>query len=125
MPGFGTIRFWAGSGLIAVISVSLTMVFVINLCDWIFDCGCRSWWDGAIEMCNVHNAHPPRCPWCSNGQTFFNGVLAAIVLPQIALSFLPVRWPWILRLSAALAAFPVVGWVVGLGSGWYFGYWRA
>ncbi|MDZ7639756.1 MAG: hypothetical protein U5J83_16140 [Bryobacterales bacterium] len=125
MPGSAKIRYWLGSGAIAAAGAAMTLVFVINLCDWIFDCGCRSWWDGAVDMCNVHNTHPPRCPWCANGEAFFNGVLAAILIPQTALAFLPARWPWAVRFGATLAAFPAVGWMVGLLSGWYFGYWSS
>lgn len=124
MPGSTTSRYWPASSLIAATGAAVTLLFVINLCNWIFDCGCRSWWNGAVDMCNVHNAHPPRCPWCSNGATYFNGVLAAILIPQLALAFFPARWPWGWRLIAVLAAFPLVGWLVGLFSGWYFGYWQ-
>jgi hypothetical protein len=113
-----------GSGLIATAGVAVTLTFIINLCDWIFDCGCRSWWDGAVDMCNIHQPHPPHCPWCSNGEAFFNGILAVIALPQLALAFLP-RWSWPVRLAAVLAAFPMFGWLAGLASGWFFGYWRS
>lgn len=112
------------SGLIALAGAALTGTFIINLCDWIFDCGCRSWWNGAVDMCNIHNAHPPHCPWCANGEGFFQAILWGILAPQVALAFTPRNLAWYWRLAAVLAAFPLVGWMLGLASGWWFGYWH-
>ena len=39
------------------ISFAVTCLFFINVCDWMFDCGCHSLWAGADAMCNVHLAN--------------------------------------------------------------------
>ncbi len=63
------------------------------------------------------------CPWCTIGNGGFAMVLALILVPQLALSLWPSRWPWPARLAAATLAFPAVGALVALVLGWVTGYW--
>ena len=37
----------------------------LPLCDAIFDCGCRWFFEGGIAHCNIHHPGPPDCPVCT------------------------------------------------------------
>lgn len=108
---------------IAAASVTVTYVFLINLCGLVFQCGCQSIWAGAADHCNIHQAGVRHCPWCSHGQTGYYAVLALILIPQLVVCCGPGRWNWRLRLAVSLALFPVVGTLIGLVMGWWEGYW--
>ena len=109
---------------IALAGVACTGLFFINLCNFVFACGCRSLWSGADAHCNIHQAAPPHCPVCSHGMTGYALTFAAIVAPQLAAAFLIKRGPWIFRLALVLALFPlagafvmaIIGWVDGIPS---------
>ena len=102
---------------------ALSIAFIINLCSLIYRCGCQSWWSGAAVSCNIHDAEAKHCPWCSHGDLGFGTVLVLVLIPQVVLSFVPVRWDWRIRLLAALLAFPAIGSLAALGFGWVDGYW--
>lgn len=38
----------------------------LPICDAVFDCGCRWFFLGGAEHCNIHHAGPPDCPVCTN-----------------------------------------------------------
>lgn len=114
---------WRSAGLIFVLCAVVTGVFLINLCDLIYDCGCRAWWAGAADLCNIHDPGAHHCPWCSVGFLGFLAIYLGIVLPQGVLSLYPRRWSWPRRLLAALLAFPAAGVTIGLAMGWWMGYW--
>lgn len=109
---------------IFLVAASVTAVFFIDFCNWIYVCGCRSLWAGADAHCNIHQAGAKHCPFCSIGTFGAATVFFAIVVPQGILSFRPARWKWPVRLAAALAAFPAVGSVIALSLGEYLGYWN-
>lgn len=116
-------RFWLGGASIWLITGSIAFAFMINLCDWIYDCGCRSLWNGAAEMCNIHDAGTPDCPWCSTGWLGAYLPPAMVLLAQGFIAFWPSSMPWWLRTVTALLAFPVVGGVLGIAFGIATGYW--
>jgi hypothetical protein len=104
------------------ISFAVTCLFFINVCDLIFDCGCRSLWAGADAMCNVHLADSRHCPICSHGIVGYTVVMVAVTAPQLAVSaWLPAAVST--RVIACLALFPAGMAVVGLLLGIYEGYW--
>ncbi|PYT14291.1 MAG: hypothetical protein DMG59_17730 [Acidobacteria bacterium] len=105
-----------------LISFAVTCTFYINLCAWIFKCGCRSLWAGADAACNIHALHGKHCPWCSHGQAGYAIVMVLLCAPQLAVSLWP-RWSWPVRIAAAVALFPAIGAVVALAFGWLDGYW--
>ncbi len=115
-------RNWPSAAVLAV-SVAVTSVFIIDFCNWIYECGCRSLWAGGSAHCNIHMAGTKHCPWCAIGTGGFATIFAAIAAVQGVVSFVPSRWPWPARLVAALAAFPAAGLVLALGVGWWKGYW--
>jgi len=108
---------------IFAVSATLTNVFYINFCNFVFQCGCKSLWAGAAMACNIHAAHGRHCPWCAHEKAGY-AVLALMLLPQILISLQSSRSPWI-RLAAAIVAFPAVGGVAALALGLWDGYWSA
>jgi hypothetical protein len=105
------------------VSFAATCVFFIDVCGWIFSCGCRSLWAGADMACNVHALTAPHCPFCVRGVAGYAGVIILVCLPQLACS-LRMTWSVTVRVIACVALFPASMIVVGLMLGWYDGYWR-
>jgi hypothetical protein len=105
------------------VSLAVTCLFFINMCAWLFECGCVSLWAGADVACNVHALQPPHCPFCVHGLAGQAGVMFVVCLPQMAVSL---RAPWgrTARTLMCLALFPVMMVAVGLLLGWRDGYWR-
>lgn len=109
---------------IFLVSATVTCTFIINLCALVYRCGCRSFWAGAADACNIHRAHEHHCPWCSIGTEGFAAVALSIVAVQAAISFSSHRWGNMARLFASLAAFPVAGSAIAVFLGWSHGYWK-
>lgn len=104
-------------------SLIVTSLFFVDVCGWIFACGCRSLWAGADAFCNVHAASPPHCPFCLRGIPGYVVIFGLVSLPQWAASvWLP--WSRSVRTIVCLAIFPLAMIVVGVGFGWWDGYWR-
>lgn len=97
-------------------------LFFINLCAWIFRCGCHSLWAGADMSCNIHMAHMKHCPFCSHGWQGQMLVMTAIWIPQ-AIVCLRLSWTWPARFLTALVLFPVVEGIAALIFGRFDGYW--
>jgi len=100
----------------------MTSVFLIDVCNLSYQCGCTHLWAGADAHCNIHNPAGKHCPWCSMGMAGYGLVYAGIVIPQGFLSFFPRRWNSIKRLLAALAVFPIAGGFQALVLGLAYGY---
>lgn len=112
----------AGVG-IALVSIIVTSVFFIDLCDLLYQCGCDHLWAARDAHCNVHMPGAKHCPWCSIGMSGAGMVWLGMVVPQSILSFAPARWSVMKRLLASLAAFPVIGGIEALAIGLAMGYW--
>ena len=115
---------WRSAIPVFLAGAGITAIFLINLCDLIFDCNCHSWWAGAVAQCNIHEHGSRHCPWCSVGTSGFAAIYLGIVIPQAWLSLHPRRWSWPFRLGATLLAFPIVGLLIGIAMGWWMGYWE-
>ena len=109
--------------LVFAASFAVDGVFFINLCSWIFKCGCKSLWAGADMACNIHMAQMKHCPFCAHGWQGQAGVMAAIWIPQVFIAFRS-SWSWPVRLTASLAVFPVVESIAALVIGTADGYWN-
>ncbi len=105
-----------------VLSFAVDCLFFINLCAWIFKCGCYSLWAGADVACNIHMALGKHCPLCAHGWLGQALVLIAIMVPQFLVS-LRTPWTWIFRMLAAFALFPVVEGLAALVLRLWDGYW--
>lgn len=112
------------SAAAAAVAVTLTSVFFIDFCNLVYRCGCTHLWAGADAHCNIHHAGARHCPWCAVGTAGSYSIYAAIVLPQILLSFRPRRWTAGWRLIAATLAFPLIGALLAGSLGIATGYWR-
>src|SRR5258706_16378281 len=89
------------------ISFTVTCAFFINVCSWIFACGCRALWAGADALCNVHVAQSRHCPFCTHGTIGYAAIIIAVGLPQLAAA----TWaPWSrsVRILVCLALFPAL-----------------
>ncbi len=105
-------------------SFTVTSLFFINFCNWIFQCGCHSLWAGADAMCNIHAQHGHHCPWCGHGPAGQTLIMTLLCAPQLAVSLFA-KWTWPIRTVIAAALFPTMGLVVALAFGWADGYWTA
>ncbi len=105
------------------LAAGVSGAFMLDLCDWIFACGCRSPWAGAAESCNIHTAAARHCPWCVMSPVWL-AVIFGCMLGLQAVITLAQEWRWPVRLVLALGAFPAVGWLAGLLSGMYLRYWN-
>lgn len=109
--------------LLLTLAIAVTAVFFSDVCGLVFDCGCRSLWNGAAEACNIHLPHGPQCPWCAHpiagGAVAF---LSTVALQSFVLLLRssPVRLG--VRFVLALAAFPAVSALLGAFHAWLWGY---
>src|SRR5215204_1529477 len=94
---------------IAVIAAAVTSVFYINFCNLVYQCGCRSLWNGADAMCNIHSHTARHCPWCAIGMAGSVAVWAVIVGAQVLIALRSKPMHPLFRGGLALAAFPIVG----------------
>ena len=102
---------------------ALSGLFLVNLCDLVFACGCHSWWAGAAQHCNIHAPDPPHCPWCAAGWWGLVAPLGAIVAVQASVLLWRGSASLLARALLALAAFPAVGTTVAVAWGMVTGYW--
>lgn len=102
----------------------LSGVLFVNWCAVVFQCGCRSLWNGISVACNIHASQGPHCPWCEHplagGGVAFFAMLAA---QYVVVYRIDVGGFW-RKLGLAMVVFPVVTGVVGLFQGLAWGYWR-
>ncbi len=106
------------------VSFAVTCLFFIDVCAWVFACGCRSLWAGADTWCNVHAAAAPHCPFCVRGSAGYVWIMGLVLAPQLVVS------AWLrrrrsLRIAVCLALFPLMMMAVGAWLGWWDGYWEA
>jgi hypothetical protein len=107
------------------IALALNSVLFINLCNLVYQCGCKSLWDGADEHCNIHAKHGRHCPFCSHGNTGYGLFFSAILFPQFGIAYISRRRSAALQLSAILVSFPVCFAIVALVVGLMDGYWKS
>jgi hypothetical protein len=100
-----------------LISFAVTCVFFIDFCAWVFGCGCTHLWAGADVACNIHAAHGHHCPWCSHGYAGYAIAMAAMCAPQFAIAMFS-RWNFAARTLAAVALFPIAGYITARIFAW-------
>lgn len=94
------------------VTAGLSGFFLLDLCNWLFACGCRNWLAGAVTHCNIHHANGPHCPWCAIGALSFWATFVGMIAVQALIVWLPSRLSIPMRLLAALASFPLLGWLM-------------
>ena len=103
----------------------LSSVFFINLCNLVYQCGCKSLWNGADEHCNVHARHGRHCPFCSHGNAGYGVIFSAILLPQFGVAYFSRRRSAVQQFGATVFSFPVFFGIVALTVGLLDGYWKS
>lgn len=102
---------------------AVAVLFYIDLCALVFDCGCHSLWRGAAAACNIQHAGPPDCPWCRGAWWSGYAPLLGILVVQALIAGWPGRGRPLLRFLLALGAFPILGSLLGGLYGLATGYW--
>ncbi|MBI1955502.1 MAG: hypothetical protein HYS38_03825 [Acidobacteria bacterium] len=105
-----------------LLPAGVSLLFLINLCALLFQCGCLLQWSGAGLLCNIHTPNVPHCPWCIAEGSGYYVALAAIWLVQAGITFVPSRFSWTRRMVFSLVAFPAIGGLVGFLFAVYAGY---
>ena len=105
-------------------ALAVNSAFFINFCATVFQCGCASLWSGADARCNIHLAAWHHCPWCAHGLAASIVPWALIAAVQAVVSFWPRPMSSIVRVLAAVAAFPAAGAVIAVVYGLASGYWK-
>ena len=112
-----------GRWIVLAIGVALASIFFIDVCGWLYGCGCRSLWAGAAEACNIHHDAPPHCPWCVHPLAGGGIAYIAAIAVQAAVAYAPLRIAVPARLGLAVLAIPVTLGVVALVHGTWWEYW--
>ncbi len=117
----------AVQGLALLVVAAGTLVFRSSLCNLLFSCGCQSALAAAGKFCNIHGmqhlmANGVMCPWCSHGSWGHNVPTGAILLSQAGVLFFPSKLNAPTRIGLSVAAFFVVGAIVGILFGFFSGY---
>ena len=93
----------------AIVALGLLIAVSVHpLCNFFFDCGCRPMGLGAAAHCNVHEAHSPSCPWCTDDVLRLAWVGALILGGAAAGLFTGRR-----RSAMAQLGYGVVGYLAG------------
>ncbi len=50
--------------VVILVTITITAVFLLPFCGFMYQCGCTFFWSGAADQCNIHQAGVPHCPWC-------------------------------------------------------------
>lgn len=96
---------------------------LLNVCQLLFSCGCRSWWTGAASHCNIHQAGMKHCPWCTLAPEYFWSLFAAFVVAQTAAVWLARRRPWWQQAAYGLSTYLVTAALSALVLGFSQHYW--
>lgn len=122
-PGDPVRRRWRNRLAPFGVSFAVTSAFFINMCAWLFECGCHALWAGADATCNIHTAGVRHCPVCSHGATGYAAMMAVLCAPQLCVSIWS-GWSLPVRTILCLAIFPIVFVSAGLLLGLSDGYWQ-
>ena len=102
--------------LLAVVAVVSASVLMPPVCNLLFKCGCSWLWTTAAAHCNIHNAAPPHCPWCSHGALGYYLPYAGFILGQFLAGALALRFTGHLVLAVLMTVVAIlpVGYLMGL-----------
>ena len=102
--------------LLAAVAIVSASVLMPPVCNLLFKCGCSWLWTTAAAHCNVHNAAPPHCPWCSHGAAGYYLPYAGFIVGQFLAGALVFRFTRQLVAAAlsTVAAMLPVGYLMGV-----------
>lgn len=103
-------------------AAAVTGIFFVDWCGVVFQCGCRSLWNGIATYCNIHAASGPHCPWCEH-PVLGGGIAfgAAIAAQWFAVYKTATSAPK--RLVVALLAFPLASGLIAFVQRFVWSYW--
>ena len=95
-----------------MVSASVLMPPVCNL---VFKCGCSWLWTTAAAHCNIHNAAPPHCPWCSHGALGYYVPYVGFIVGQFLVGALALRFTGQLVLAVWMTVVAIlpIGYLMG------------
>jgi hypothetical protein len=64
--------------LAAVLALAAMAAAYMPVCGLVFGCGCRIFFLGGSDHCNMHAPHPPHCPLCTGNPLY--GLAFGLVL---------------------------------------------
>lgn len=109
-------------GLVFAVAATITCLFLVDFCGWIFGCGCQSFWKAFDKYCNIHSG-PKHCPWCTHGGMGFLVSGLFVMGTQALVAFKGFGYSLLVRFALCLAAFPTIGgitaWIVGTLQGYW------
>ena len=97
-----------------LLALAVTGIFFVDWCAVVFQCGCRSLWNGIATYCNIHATTGPHCPWCAHPLAGGGVAFAAAVVTQWAAVYRTPTSSFMKRLVLALVAFPLASGLVAL-----------
>jgi hypothetical protein len=102
--------------LLAALAIVSASVLMPPMCNLLFKCGCSWLWTTAAANCNVHNASPPHCPWCSHGATGYYLPYVGFIAGQFLAGALVFRFTgqFLLAALSVVAAMLPVGYLMGV-----------
>jgi hypothetical protein len=104
--------------LLAAVATMSASVLMPPVCNILFKCGCSWLWTTAAAHCNVHNAFPPHCPWCSHGAVGYYLPYVGFIVGQFLAGALVFRFTGLLVLAVlgTVAAMLPVGYLMGVAT---------
>ncbi len=108
-----------------LLALVVTGVFFVDWCAVVFQCGCRSLWNGIATYCNIHATTGPHCPWCAHPLARGGIAFAAAVVAQWAAVYRTSTSSFVKRPVLALVAFPLVSGLVALVQRFVWDYWTS
>ena len=75
----------------AAITLVVTSVVYMPVCNLAFRCGCTWPWLGGVEHCNIHVPGPPDCPVCKGGAPTQAAGFGVIASPIFAATYAAAR----------------------------------
>jgi len=106
-----------------LIALAVTGIFFVDWCAVVFQCGCRSLWNGIATYCNIHAPTGPHCPWCEHPLAGGGIAFGGAVVAQWAAVYRTSTSSFMKRLVLALVAFPIASGLVALVQRVVWVYW--